>query len=128
MRRLPDPMRRLVVSDEAAHHLGGAVPSPAAAFLLAVIALPALFWLVMLKRTTVYTAPEEWMMSTFVPAIHGWVETNLALVELLIIGISGLGSGWFVALAFAALGLLALANGRRDLALLLALGTLCFPM
>ena len=72
-------MSRLVVHDDAAHHLGGAVPSPAAAFLLAVIALPALFWLVMLKRTTVYTAPEEW-------------------------------------------------NGRRDLALLLALGTLAFPM
>ena len=33
-----------------------------------------------------------------------------------------------MALAFAVLGLLALANGRRDLALLLALGTLCFPM
>ncbi len=121
-------MRRLVVSDEAAHHLGGAVPSPAAAFLLAVMALPALFWLVMLKRTTVYTTPEEWMMSTFVPAVHGWVETNLPPVEIMIIGISGLGSGWFVALAFAGLGLLALANGRRDLALLLALGTLCFPM
>ena len=56
-------MRRLVVSDDAAHRLGGAVPSPAAAFLLAVIALPALFWLVMLKRTTVSTAPEEWLMS-----------------------------------------------------------------
>jgi membrane-associated phospholipid phosphatase len=121
-------MSRLVVHDDAAHHLGGAVPSPAAAFLLAVIALPALFWLVMLKRTTVYTAPEEWMMQTLVPAVHGWVETNLPPVEILIIGISALGSGWFVALSFAALGLLALANGRRDLALLLALGTLAFPM
>ncbi len=121
-------MRRLVMSDEAAHQLGGAVPSPAGAFLLAVIALPGLFWLVMLKRTTVYTAPEEWMMSTVVPAVHGWVETNLAPVEFLIIGISALGSGWFVALAFASLGLLALANGRRDLAVLLALGTLAFPM
>ncbi|MGI8999253.1 MAG: phosphatase PAP2 family protein [Candidatus Limnocylindria bacterium] len=128
MRRLPDPMSRLVVSDDAAHHLGGAVPSPAAAFLLAVIALPGLFWLVMLKRTTVYTAPEEWMMSAVVPAVHAWVETNLPPIELLIISISALGSGWFVALAFAALGLLALANGRRDLALLLALGTLAFPM
>ncbi|MEO7295594.1 MAG: phosphatase PAP2 family protein [Candidatus Limnocylindria bacterium] len=128
MRRLPDPMSRLVVSDEAAHHLGGAVPSPAAAFLLAVIALPGLFWLVMLKRTTEYTAPEEWMMRTVVPGVHDWVETNLPPVEILIVGISGLGSGWFVALAFAGLGLLALANGRRDLALLLALGTLCFPM
>ena len=56
-------MSRLVVSDDAAHRLGGAVPSPAAAFLLAVIALPALFWLVMLKRTTVFTAPEEWLMT-----------------------------------------------------------------
>jgi membrane-associated phospholipid phosphatase len=121
-------MRRLVVSDDAAHRLGGAVPSPAAAFLLAMITLPALFWLVMLKRTTVFTTPEEWLMSTVMPAIHGWVQTNVPPLELLIIGISALGSGWFVALAFAALGLLALAYGRRDLALLLALGTLCFPM
>lgn len=121
-------MRRLVVSDEAADRLGGAVPSPAAAFLLAVIALPGLFWLVMLKRTTVYTAPEEWMMATVIPAVRGWVETNLAPVEFVVISISALGSGWFVALAFAGLGLLALANGRRDLAMLLALGTLAFPM
>lgn len=121
-------MSRLVVSAEAAHRLGGAVPSPAAAFLLSIIALPALFWLVMLKRTTVYTAPEEWLMSTVVPAVHGWVEASLPPLELLIIGISALGSGWFVALAFAALGLVALARGRRDLAVLLALGTLCFPM
>lgn len=117
-----------MVSEDAAHRLGGAVPSPAVAFLLAVIALPALFWLVMLKRTTVYTAPEEWLMSSVVPAVHGWVETNLPPVETLIIGISALGSGWFVALAFAGLGLLALANRRRDLAMLLALGTLCFPI
>jgi membrane-associated phospholipid phosphatase len=128
VRRLPDLLSRLVVHDDAAHRLGGAVPSPAVAFLLAVIALPALFWLVMLKRTTVYTAPEEWMMSTLVPAVHGWVETNLPPVEIIIIGISALGSGWFVALAFAGLGLLALAKGRQDLALLLALGTLAFPM
>ena len=121
-------MSRLVVHDDAAHRLGGAVPSPAAAFLLAVIALPALFWLVMLKRTTVYTAPEEWLMSTFVPAVQRWVETNLTPVDTLIIGISALGAGWFVALAFAGLGLLALSRGRHDLALLLALGTLCFPM
>jgi membrane-associated phospholipid phosphatase len=121
-------MRRLVVSDDAAHRLGGAVPSPAAAFLLAVIALPALFWLVMLKRTTVSTTPEEWLMSTVMPAVHEWVQTNLPPLEVLIVGISALGSGWFVALAFAVLGLLALSNGRRDLAVLLALGTLCFPM
>ena len=116
------------MSDEAAHDLGGAVPSPAAAFLLAVIALPALFWLVMLKRTTTSTAPEEWLMSTVVPAVNDWVGTNVPLLEVLIVGISALGSGWFVALAFAVLGLFALSRGRRDLALLLALGTLCFPI
>ncbi|CAN5584118.1 hypothetical protein BH23CHL10_BH23CHL10_15240 [soil metagenome] len=121
-------MSRLVVHDDAAQRLGGAVPSPAAAFLVAVLALPALFWLVMLKRTTVYTAPEEWLMSNVVAVAHSWVASNLPPIETVIVGISGLGSGWFVALAFAALGLLALARGRRDLALLLALGTLCFPM
>lgn len=121
-------MSRLVVSDEAADRLGGAVPTPGVAFLLAVIALPALFWLVMLKRTTIYTAPEEWLMATVVPAVHGWVQANLPPVEMAIIAISALGSGWFVALAFAALGLLALARGRRDLALLLAFGVLCFPI
>lgn len=121
-------MRRLVVEDDAASRLGGAVPSPAAAFLLAVLTLPALFWLVMLKRTTVYTAPEEWLMTNVVEVVHAWVETNLPLLETLIIATSALGSGWFVALAFAGLGLLALARGRRDLAALLALGTLCFPI
>jgi membrane-associated phospholipid phosphatase len=128
MRRLPDPISRLVVHDDAAHRLGGAVPSPAFAFLLAVLALPALFWLVMLKRTTVYTAPEEWLMTNVVSAVHRWVETNLPPIETIIVAISALGSGWFVALGFAALGLLALARGRRDLAFLLALGTLCFPI
>ncbi len=128
MRRLPDLRSRLVVHDDAAHELGGAVPTPAAAFLLSMIALPALFWLVMLKRTTVSTAPEEWLMGTVVPAVHGWVETNLSPVDTVIIGLSALGSGWFVALAFAVLGLLALAFGRRDLAVLLAVGTLCFPI
>jgi membrane-associated phospholipid phosphatase len=121
-------MSRLVVHDEAEHHLGGAVPSPGAAFLLSMAMLPALFWLVMLKRTTVSTAPEEWLMGTVVPAVHGWIETNLPPVEMLIVAVSALGSGWFVALAFALLGLLAISRGRRDLALLLALGTLAFPM
>jgi membrane-associated phospholipid phosphatase len=128
VRRLPDLTRRLVMSDEAAHHLGGAVPSPAAAFLLAVIALPALFWLVMLKRTTTSTAPEEWLMSSVVPPVRDWISTNVPPLETLIVAISALGSGWFVALAFAVLGLFALSRGRRDLALLLALGTLCFPI
>jgi membrane-associated phospholipid phosphatase len=121
-------MSRLVVHDDAAHRLGGAVPSPAVAFLLAIVALPALFWLVMLKRTTVSTLPEEWLMSTVVPAVHRWVETTLPPVETAIVGLSALGSGWFVALAFAGLGLLAVARQRRDLATLLAFGTLCFPM
>jgi membrane-associated phospholipid phosphatase len=128
VRRLPDLRSRLVVHDDAAHELGGAVPTPAAAFLLSMIALPALFWLVMLKRTTVSTAPEEWLMGTVVPAVHEWVETNLSPVDTVIIALSALGSGWFVALAFAVLGLLALAAGRRDLAVLLAVGTLCFPI
>jgi membrane-associated phospholipid phosphatase len=128
MRRLPDPMSRLVVEDDAADRLGGAVPTPAVAFLLAVIALPALFWLVMLKRTTVYTAPEEWLMANVVPQVHAWVESNIPPLETLIVAISALGSGWFVALAFAGLGLLALSRGRRDLALLMALGMLCFPI
>ena len=123
-------MSRLVVHDEAEHELGGAVPSPAAAFLLSMIALPALFWLIMLKRTVTggSTVPEEWLMSTVVVPIHNWAEANVPILDTLVIGISALGSGWFVALAFAALGLLALSRGRRDLAFLLAMGTLCFPM
>jgi membrane-associated phospholipid phosphatase len=121
-------MSRLVVHDEAEHRLGGAVPSPAVAFLLAVLALPALFWLVMLKRTTDRTEPEEWLMTNVVEVVHAWIQANVPPLEVLILGISGLGSGWFVALAFAGLGLLALFRGRRDLALLLALGTLCFPI
>ena len=128
MRRLPDPTSRLVVSEEAAHRLGGAVPSPAVAFLVAIIILPSLFWLITLKRTTIYTAPEEWLMTGPVPAVQTWVESNAPWLHSVLLGISGLGSGWFVALAFAALGLLALAKRRRDLALLLALGTLAFPI
>lgn len=128
VRRLPDPTSRLVVQAEAVHRLGGAVPSPGVAFLLAVIALPSLFWLITLKRTTVYTAPEEWLMTRVVPAVHGWVQANVPPLESLLLGISALGSGWFVAGAFAVLGLTALAKGRRDLALLLALGTLAFPI
>jgi len=123
-------MSRLVVHDEAAIRLGGAVPSPAAAFLLTMIALPALFWLIMLKRTVTggSTLVEEWVMQTLVVPASTWIEVHVPVLDTLIIGISALGSGWFVALGFAALGLLALSRGRRDLALLLALGTLCFPM
>ncbi|TME29890.1 MAG: phosphatase PAP2 family protein [Chloroflexi bacterium] len=128
VRRLPDPTSRLVVSDDAQDRLGGAVPSPAAAFLLTLIALPSLFWLVTLKRTTTYTGPEEWLMTHVVPPVHAWVQTNAYPLDLLLRGLSALGSGWFVALGFAFTGLLALAKGRRDLALLLALGTLAFPI
>jgi membrane-associated phospholipid phosphatase len=108
--------------------LGGAVPSPAAAFLLTLIALPSLFWLVTLKRTTQRTVPEEWLMQEVVPHIRPWVMENLPPVDLIIVGISGLGSGWFVAIGFALLGLLALAKRRSDLALVLAAGTLAFPL
>lgn len=128
MRGLPDPTRRLVISEDARDRLGGAVPSPAAAFLLTLIVLPSLFWLVTLKRTTTYTQPEEWLMANVVPQVHGWVQANAYPVDLFLRGVSALGSGWFVALGFALVGLLALAMGRRDLALLLALGTLAFPI
>jgi membrane-associated phospholipid phosphatase len=128
VRGLPDPTRRLVVSEGARDRLGGAVPSPAAAFLLTLIALPSLFWLVTLKRTTTYTEPEEWLMTTVVPAVHGWVVGHAEPVDVQLRALSALGSGWFVALGFAVVGLLALAMGRRDLALLLALGTLAFPI
>jgi undecaprenyl-diphosphatase len=128
VRRLPDPTSRLVVGDDAAHRLGGAVPSPAAAFLLALIALPTLFWLVTLKRTTTYLVPEEWLMANVVDPFHGWVETTLPPLDAILVGISGLGSGWFVAIGFAVLGLGAMAKGRRDLAVILAAGTLAFPI
>jgi len=128
VRGLPDPTRRLVVNEGARDRLGGAVPSPAAAFLLTLIALPSLFWLVTLKRTTTYTQPEEWLMATVVPAVRGWVVAHAEPVDILLRALSALGSGWFVALGFAVVGLLALAMGRRDLALLLALGTLAFPI
>lgn len=128
VRRLPDPTSRLQVSAQAKDRLGGAVPSPAAAFLLTMIALPSLFWLVTLKRLTEYTRPEEWLMSSVMPAFHAWVQTHVLPLDVLFLGISALGSGWFVALGFAALGLLALAKGRRDLAIILAAGTLAFPM
>lgn len=128
VRGLPDPTKRLVVSEDAQDRLGGAVPSPAAAFLLTLITLPSLFWLVTLKRTTLVTTPEEWLMTSVVPPFRSWVETHAAPVDLVFKGISALGAGWFIGIGFALVGLLALAKGRRDLALLLALGTLAFPI
>lgn len=128
VRRLPDPTSRLLVSADAKDRLGGAVPSPAAAFLLTLIALPSLFWLIALKRTTEYTEPEKWLMTTVVPSVHSWVQANAEPIDVVLRLISALGSGWFVALGFAAVGILALVKGRRDLALLLAFGTLAFPI
>jgi membrane-associated phospholipid phosphatase len=128
VRRLPDPTSRLITSRGAQYRLGGAVPSPAAAFLVALILLPSLFWLVALKRTTTYLGPEEWLMESVVIPFQAWMEANVPLVDSVITAISALGSGWFVGLGFAVCGLFALAKGRRDLALLLALGTLAFPM
>jgi membrane-associated phospholipid phosphatase len=128
VRRLPDPTSRLVTSRGAQYRLGGAVPSPAAAFLVALILLPSLFWLVALKRTTTYLQPEEWLMQNVVVPLQAWMEANLPLVDAALTAFSALGSGWFVGLGFAVCGLFALAKGRRDLALLLALGTLAFPM
>ena len=131
MRRVPDPTSRPGATAEGAARAdsgGSAVPSPAFAFLLALVVLPSLFWLVTFKRTTHYTVPEEWLMSSVVPPFHAWVAQHVPPLDALLIGISGLGSGWFVALGFAAAGLVALARRRTDLALLLAAGTLAFPI
>jgi membrane-associated phospholipid phosphatase len=114
--------------DGAEHRLGGAVPSPAFAFLLSLISLASLFWLVTFKRTTQWTRPEEWLMANVVPVVQTFVREEAPPVHYLLLAISALGSGWFVALGFAATGLLALAKRRTDLALLLALGTLAFPI
>ncbi len=127
VRRAPDPTSRSIAAGEAPDP-GSAVPSPAFAFLLALIALPSLFWLVTLKRTTDRTVPEEWLMTNVVPPIQHWVMTNAPPLDALLVGISGLGSGWFVALGFGVAGMVAVWRGRIDLALLLAAGTLAFPI
>jgi membrane-associated phospholipid phosphatase len=121
-------MSRAAAATDASHPVGSAVPSPAFAFLLSMIMLPSLFWLVTFKRTTDHTVPEEWLMTTVVPPLHNWVSQQIPLLDTLLIGISGLGSGWFVALGFGVAGLVALARRRTDLALLLAAGTLAFPI
>ncbi len=121
MRRLPDPAR-------GSSSGRGPVPSPAAAFLLSLIALPSLFWLVTFKRTTDHTDPEEWLMTILVPALSDWIQGALPLLHSLLLGISAMGSGWWVALGFAAVGLFTLSRGRRDLSLVMAFGVLCFPI
>ncbi|MGZ8562973.1 MAG: phosphatase PAP2 family protein [Candidatus Limnocylindria bacterium] len=128
MRRVPDPTSRPSDGTDAPDRGGSAVPSPAFAFLLALIALPSLFWLVTFKRTTDHTIPEEWLMANVVPPFHAWVAQHIPPLDALLIGISGLGSGWFVALGFGVAGLVALSRRRTDLALLLAAGTLAFPI
>lgn len=127
MRRVPDPTSRSIAAAEAPDD-DSAVPSPAFAFLLTLIALPSLFWLVTLKRTTDHTIPEDWLMMNVIPPIQDWVETHAPPLDALLVGISGLGSGWFVAAGFGVAGLVALARHRTDLALLLAAGTLAFPI
>lgn len=128
MRRVPDPTSRRSVGTDAPDRGASAIPSPAFAFLLTLIALPSLFWLVTFKRTTDHTVPEEWLMANVVPPFHNWVAQHLPPLNALLIGISGLGSGWFVALGFGVAGLFALSRRRTDLALLLAAGTLAFPI
>jgi membrane-associated phospholipid phosphatase len=127
VRRAPDPTSRSIAAAEAPDD-DSAVPSPAFAFLLALIALPSLFWLVTFKRLTDHTVPEDWLMMNVVPPIQHWVATNAPPLDSLLVGVSGLGSGWFVALGFGVAGLVALARHRTDLALLLAAGTLAFPI
>jgi len=127
VRRAPDLTSRSVAAVEA-HDDDSAVPSPAFAFLLTLIALPSLFWLVTFKRLTTHTIPEDWLLANVVVPIHTWVTTNAPVLDTVLVGISGLGSGWFVGMGFGVAGLVALARGRTDLALLLAAGTLAFPM
>jgi undecaprenyl-diphosphatase len=56
------------------------------------------------------------------------VADNAPLLDSLLVGVSGLGSGWFVAMGFGLAGLVVLAWHRTDLAVLLAAGTLAFPI
>lgn len=128
VRRVPDPTSRPATAPDAPDSGGSAIPSPAFAFLLTLIALPSLFWLVTFKRLTDHTVPEEWLMGNVVPPFHAWVAQHIPPLDALLIGISGLGSGWFVALGFGAAGLVALSRRRTDLALVLAAGTLAFPI
>jgi len=93
VRRIPGPTRRLVISPDAQDQLGGAVPSPAAAFLLTLILLPTLFWLVALKRTTEYLGVEGWLMGNVMQPLQAWMEEHLPVVDSALTAISALGSG-----------------------------------
>ena len=108
--------------------LDGAVPSPSFAFLLTLITLSTLFWLVTFKRTTGFTEPEQWLLESVVQNLRQTVMEGAPGVDSALLAISALGSGWFVSLGFAAIGLAMLLIRRRDLAWLVALGTLAFPI
>ena len=123
-------MSRLVVHDEAEHRLGRSGPQPGrGAFLLAMVTLPgALLAGDAEAHDRLHgaggvadgrRAAGRSRLDRDEPAAGRDAHRRRS---------ARLGSGWFVALAFAVLGLLALSRGRRDLALLLALGTLAFPM
>ena len=121
-------MRTAAVPDSR-DRLDGAVPSPSFAFLLSVITLAALFWLVTFKRTTGYTLPELWLLNEAVPDARETVRGTLPWQNTVLLAVSALGSGWFVNLGFAALGFVTIVVfRRRDLAWLVALGTLAFPI
>ena len=89
MRRLPDPSIPPGAGPESRERPGSAIPSPAFAFLLTLIALPSLFWLVTLKRTTGHTVPEGRMRAYEIPATEGESE----LSSLQIASASGYGIG-----------------------------------
>ena len=104
------------------------MPSPAFAFLLSLLTVSTLFWLVTFKRTTVFTLPEERLMHDIIPGLQASVARDLPALHSTLLALSALGSGWFVALGFAALGLAMLLIRRADLAWLVAIGTLAFPV
>ncbi|MDQ3881282.1 MAG: phosphatase PAP2 family protein [Chloroflexota bacterium] len=127
MRRIPAPVPSPRTGDPR-DRLDGAVPSPAFAFLLSLITVSSLFWLVTLKRTTGYTLPEERLMHEAVPALQALVRDDVPGLHAVLLALSALGSGWFVSLGFALLGVTMLAIRRPDLAWLAAIGTLAFPI
>lgn len=128
MTTTPVPAPPDTAAEDPRDRLDGAVPTPSFAFLLTLITLSVLFWLVTFKRTTSFTYPEVWLLNEVVAPLREVIHTSAPLVDSVLLAISALGSGWFVSLGFAALGLLMIAIGRRDLAWLVALGTLAFPM
>lgn len=128
MTTTPVPAAPTAAAEDPRDRLDGAVPTPSFAFLLTLITLSVLFWLVTFKRTTGFLLPEQWLLNDVVAPLREAVHTSAPAVDSFLLAVSALGSGWFVSLGFAALGLGMLFIGRRDLAWLVALGTLAFPM